>query len=56
MAKSSLSMDYMLLAKRVHYAHFTNEETEPSEAKCLIQGPTTFQEHMCVFTFLGRSS
>nr|XP_058908328.1 ras association domain-containing protein 4 isoform X1 [Kogia breviceps] len=51
MAKSSLSMDYMLLAKRVHYAHFTNEETEPSEAKCLIQGPTTFQEHICVFTF-----
>ncbi|XP_028337912.1 ras association domain-containing protein 4 isoform X2 [Physeter macrocephalus] len=51
MAKSSLSMDYMLLAKRVHYAHFTNEETEPSEAECLIQGPTTFQEHICVFTF-----
>ena len=34
MAKSSLSMEYILLAK--HVPHFINEETEATKAKCFI--------------------
>ena len=56
MAKSSLSMEYILLAKCVHCAHFIDEETEATKAKCFIQGPATLQGHMYVLTFSDQSS